>query len=107
MLGDLAKETAKDVSNEYRSTFLRVAKKEKLSMTKLAKRLNESLDAEEVKVFCQEGYVVTSKPMIAHRVRLDALKLAGDWFGLKAVEKKEETVSGNITVEIVKFCEGE
>jgi phage terminase small subunit len=50
---------------------------------KLAKRVKQALDAKETKVFlCQkDGELVYSKKMIAHDIRLKAIRLAGEFVG--------------------------
>ena len=50
---------------------------------KLAKRVNQALDAKETKAFIHQktGEVVYSKSMVAHDIRLKAIRLAGELRG--------------------------
>ena len=50
---------------------------------KLAKRVNQALDAKETKAFIHQktGEVVYSKSMVAHDIRLKAIRLAGEFRG--------------------------
>ena len=97
---DKSGQLALKAQEDYRAKFLRIARKEGLTITKIARRLSESLDATEVKVFHDSGPagegIVCSDPLVAHRIRLDAVKTAGEYFGIKATEKVDTNVTGTI-----------
>ena len=68
----------------------------------LADRIKEELEAMETKVFCTQGFVSYSDPLIAwhirQRARQDAHKLMGDY----PAEQVEH--QGSITVEVVNYA---
>ena len=72
-----------------------------LTMEKLAKRTKQALDAKETKAFIHQktGEIVYSKRMIAHDVRLRAIRLAhelrGD-FAPKEINVKVAVLAGRI-----------
>jgi hypothetical protein len=98
---NLAKECAKRVAEDYRQRFIQEATSKKHNVfAKLVPTINAALGAN--RVIMQEGAIVATVP--DHHVRLDAVKIAGDWFGLKPDEK--HVVDANITIEVVKFNNG-
>ncbi len=68
---------------------------------KLAKRVKQALDAKETKAFLHQatGAVVYSKKMIAHDIRLKAIRLAGEFVG--AFAPKE--INFNVALLAVKI----
>ena len=95
MVRNPGQEAGRELERErekYRDAFLKAVSTRKNNiLKKLTSRLNEALDAEEVKVFCDKGDLITSDPLVAHRIRLDAVKLAGEWLGLRPADKHELT----------------
>ncbi len=68
---------------------------------KLAKRVNQALDAKETKAFIHQktGEVVYSKSMVAHDIRLKAIRLAGEFrgdFAPKQIDVNVELLAGKI-----------
>jgi hypothetical protein len=87
-------EIGKEANIYARRKTLKAAKKAGVTIDKFMQRLNEALDAEEVKVFNdKDSGIVYSDPLIAHQIRVKALELTAVILDLKPVEKRE--VTGN------------
>ena len=57
-------------------------------MCRVAMRLKQGLDATEQKVFKgDEDEIIYSKPLIAHRIRLDSAKLAAQLLEMEPAER--------------------
>ena len=68
---------------------------------KLAKRVRQALDAKETKTFIHQktGQIVYSEKMIAHDIRLKAIRLAGEFTGAfapKEINVKVAILAGRI-----------
>ncbi len=106
-----AKQTGHDIATnrDVRTEIERVTDREitrildaaGVTTEKLAKRLNEGMDAKETKAFIHQktGEVVYSKRMIAHDIRLKAIRLAAELrgdFAPKEINVSVEVLAGRI-----------
>lgn len=81
-----------------RAETLKHCKAVKLTPRRILKRISEGLDAKENKVFYDKdrGKCVVGPDMIAHEVRLDSAKLGLSIWGMKAPDKLDVNVTGDI-----------
>ena len=106
-----AKQTGHDIATnrDVRSEIERITDRELnhifnaagVTTEKLAKRVREGLDAKETKAFIHQktGEVVYSKMMIAHDIRLKAIRLAAEFrgdFAPKEINVKVAVLAGRI-----------
>ena len=77
---------------DARAEILRIIE-EKRSIKKAMTRLDEALDATEVKVFCSQGEIVYSSPLVAHKIRLQASSLTLQLADAMPSEKHDHRVS--------------
>ncbi len=80
------------------------AKKYKITVDRLMRKLDEELEAHETKVFNdKESGIVYSEPLIAWKIRQEARRDAEAHLGIKPADKQEVEHSGNIIFEIVDY----
>lgn len=95
-----------EAGNEIRKRTQNILKKCGPSLTKVIQRLNEGLDAEEVKTHFdgEAGKYFYSKPLIAHAVRLKAVDLALQLHDAMPSQKHDfkHDMSGNMMSVVVK-----
>ena len=94
-----------EIEKDLSSPILSALETEGISPARLAKKLNEELDANETKFFQHQGEVVDEREVIAwevrQRARIDAHKL------LNHYPAEETRVSGSLMVEIVSYADSE
>jgi len=84
----LGVQAGEEVKDEVR----RILEEEGVSVRKVAKRLNEALDANEQEAkLNKEGEFVYSVEMVAHKIRLEGVKLAADMLEMKEPEESNKT----------------
>jgi len=97
MAGDIAREEVLKALKRYGVTVGRVAK-----------RLSEGLDAHEVKAFkTKDDDIIYSKKLVAHSIRMDAVKTAIPLLDMKPPEKQEIDLKQPINLVIKEFYRGE
>jgi hypothetical protein len=84
----LGMQAGEEVKDEVR----RILEEEGVSVRKVARRLNEALDANEQEAkLNKEGEFVYSVEMVAHKIRLEGVKLAADMLEMKEPEESNKT----------------
>lgn len=79
--------------------------KQRITPSALAKELADHLNATKQQVFCHQGEVILSEPMIDWATRGRAMELAVKLWGMMPVEKKE--VSLDIDVKLQNISDAE
>lgn len=79
--------------------------KSKITLEETCKRLKESMDAKETKVFNDSGKLIYSDALIAHGIRLKAVVEALKLQQAYPAEKHEIKSEGVLVVEVIKFGE--
>lgn len=94
-------EAGKEAKKNFRDVFLGVAEESGLSAQSLVDTLMSCLKATTVKAHYEKdvGFEY-SQAMIDHATRLNAVKVAGEFFGLKASEKHELTGAEGGPIEV-------
>lgn len=90
-----------------RQKTMKALKRYRVTHGRVAKRLGESLDATEVKVFNdKEKGIVYSKPLVAHGTRIKAIEIASTLLEMKPAEKHEVDLKQPLEITIKKFYRG-
>jgi len=100
-------EGSKEFMDDLRKRSLRAARKHKITIDRLFKKLNEELEAHETKVFNdKENGLVYSEPLIAWKVRQEARRDAEAHLGIKPAEKVEHDLSGSLMAAVAAYLSG-
>lgn len=78
---------------QVRAEALQTAKEKGVTLALAMTRLKQAMGAKETRVFCHQGEIFYSDPLIAHKVRLQATNLALQVLDAMPSEKHDHRVS--------------
>lgn len=99
------REIGKKAAELARAKTLQVAEAKGVTLPKAMLRLKQALNARETKFFQKDGEIITRENVVAHGIRLQATKMALELYEAFPSQKADVSVTGDLTVEIVRFFE--